>query len=83
MGRFKYTESDLENAVLEWLEKLGYSVAFGPDIAFDGESPERESYKDIILLKRLGSAVAKINPNIPQNTREVSDAASAPQAVPP
>jgi arsenate reductase-like glutaredoxin family protein len=29
MKTYKYTESDLENATLEWLEELGYSVAFG------------------------------------------------------
>lgn len=70
MKTYKYTESDLENATLEWLEELGYSVVFGPNIAFDGEVPERESYKDIILVGRLRSAVEKINPNIPEEARE-------------
>ncbi len=70
MKTYKYTESDLENATLEWLEELGYSVAFGPNIAFDGETPERESYKDIILVNRLRSAVAEINPSIPKDIQE-------------
>lgn len=35
MKTYKYTESDLENATLEWLSELGYSVAFGANIAFD------------------------------------------------
>ena len=70
MTNYKYTESDLENAVLEWLEELGYSIAFGPDIAPDGESPERESYKDIPLVGRLRTAVARINPSIPQEAQE-------------
>ncbi|MFA5871582.1 MAG: type I restriction endonuclease subunit R [Parcubacteria group bacterium] len=66
----KYTESDLENAALEWLEELGYSIVFGPNIAFDGESPERQSYKDIVLVEHLRSAVAKINPTIPSEAQE-------------
>jgi len=80
MKTYKYTESDLENATLEWLEELGYSVAFGPDfvkttsgkpnIASDVENYERKSYKDIILIDRLRSAVAKINSNISEESRE-------------
>ncbi|KKQ61363.1 MAG: hypothetical protein US83_C0006G0003 [Candidatus Falkowbacteria bacterium GW2011_GWC2_38_22] len=32
MKHYKYIESDLEEAILEWFEEdLGYSVAFGPD----------------------------------------------------
>lgn len=66
MKHYKYIESDLEEAILEWFEEdLGYSVTFGPDIAFDGEKPERQSYKDIILENRLRTSLEKINPNIP------------------
>ena len=32
----KFTESILEDAVLEYLADLGWSVAHGPDIAPDG-----------------------------------------------
>lgn len=70
MTNYKYTESDLENATLEWLEELGFGIVFGPNIAPDGESPERESYKDIILVGRLRSAVSAINPNIPRDAQE-------------
>ena len=70
MTPYKYTESDLENAVLEWLEEMGYSIAFGPDIASDGESSERESYKDVILIGRLRDAIARINPSIPREAQE-------------
>ncbi len=70
MTNYKYTESDLENATLEWLEELGFGIVFGPNIAPDGESPERESYKDIVLIGRLRSAVSTINPNIPRDAQE-------------
>ena len=60
----KYTESDLEQATLEWLEELGYQNLGGPYIAPapDGEEPERENYADVVLVDRLRSAIAKINP---------------------
>src|SRR3989339_676739 len=71
MKHYKYIESDLEEAILEWFEEdLGYTIAFGPDIAFDGEHPERQSYKDIVLIGRLASAIAKINSNIPKDAQE-------------
>lgn len=70
MTNYKYTESDLENATLEWLEELGFGIVFGPNIAPDGELPERESYKDIVLIGRLRSAVSAINPNIPRDAQE-------------
>lgn len=70
MKTYKYVESDLENATLEWLSELGYAVAFGPDIAPEGDNFERKSYKDIILIDRLCSVVARINPNIPEEAQE-------------
>ena len=73
MNNIKYTEDNLESATLEWLKELGYSVAFGPDIAFDGASPERSAkanYSDVILEKRLKDAIAKINPGIPAEAQQ-------------
>ena len=65
-----YTESDLEEAILEWFqEDLGYEVAFGPDLACDGENPERKSYQDVVLLARLQAAIDKINPHVPAEAR--------------
>ena len=62
-GRF--TESIVEDAALEWLEGMGYSVAHGPDIAHDGESPERASYDQVVLVERLRQALTNINQTIP------------------
>ena len=30
-----FTESIIEQAAIDWLKYLGYSYAFGPEIAFD------------------------------------------------
>lgn len=68
----KYTESDLEQATLEWLAELGYGVVGGPEIAPppDGDRPERASYLDVVLVERLKSAIARFNPEIPEEAKE-------------
>ncbi|MEI6498463.1 MAG: type I restriction endonuclease subunit R [bacterium] len=61
----KYTESDLEQAAIEWFQELGYAYVFGPDIEPGSEKPERENFSDVVLAGRLRAAIAKINPDIP------------------
>ncbi len=61
----KFTESQVEEAAIEWFEELGYSYLAGPDIAFDGENPMRQDYKDVILEDKLEDSLKKINPTIP------------------
>ena len=65
-----FAESTIEQAAIDWLQDLGYDYAFGPDLAFDGSTPERENYEDVILSDRLRDAVARINPDIPPAARE-------------
>lgn len=60
-----FTESTVEQATLDWLFELEYSIKFGPDIAVDGLNPERSSYEQIVLRDRLQNALQKINPNVP------------------
>ena len=66
---FGISESTLENTVLTWLENLGYDIEHGPDIAFDGVKPERDSsanYTDVVLIGRLRESLERINPEIPR-----------------
>jgi len=65
-----FCESHLEEATLEWFEELGYEIVFGPDIAPDGEYPEREDYSDVILNDRLKEALTRINPRMPSDAIE-------------
>jgi len=60
-----FTEDILEQAALLWFESLGYSVIFGPDIAFDGQSPERGNYGEVVLEARLRDALMRINKKVP------------------
>ena len=61
----KITESAIELLAIQRLESLGYNYLYGPEIAPDGHSPERETFEQILLLNRLKTAVRKINPGIP------------------
>jgi len=70
MSRNAFYESQLEEAALEWFEELGYEVVFGPDIAPEGDYPEREDYSDVILAERLKDALRRINPKMPDSAIE-------------
>jgi type I restriction enzyme R subunit len=65
-----FTESTIEQAAIDWLKDLGYAYAFGPDIAFDGEAPERGDYQEALLLDRLQEAIARINADLPAQAQE-------------
>src|SRR5690242_3801352 len=78
-GRF--TESVVEEAALEWFESLGYAVRHGDEIAPEEPAAERASFGDVVLMERLRSALARINPSIPPEAlddaiRQVTRAAS-------
>ncbi|QLF94908.1 type I restriction endonuclease subunit R [Pseudomonas sp. ABC1] len=64
------TEDQLEQEALGWLSELGYTHLYGPDIAPDGDNPERASYRDVLLTMRLRTAIARLNPQIPPAARE-------------
>ncbi|TAJ79838.1 MAG: type I restriction endonuclease subunit R [Gallionellaceae bacterium] len=64
------TEDQLEQETLGWLTEAGYSTLYGPDIACDGDSPERSDYQQVVLVERLRSAVTRLNPSIPKVAQE-------------
>lgn len=59
-------EDHVEQEALGWFTELGYDIAFGPNIAPDGTSPERSSYRQVILIDRLMAALSRINPHLPE-----------------
>lgn len=60
----KLAESHIEEATLEWLSGMGWNIAHGPDLAPEGKAPERASYSDVVLVGRLKSQLALINPQL-------------------
>jgi type I restriction enzyme R subunit len=64
------TEAQLEQATLNWLRDIGYTLLNGIKIAFDGATPERPDYKNTLLPFRFRDAINRLNPNIPLAARE-------------
>ena len=63
-------ENRAEQATLGWFEELGYTRAFGPDLAPEGSRQERANYKQVILEDRFRQSLVKLNPGIPHSVLE-------------
>ena len=63
-------ESQLEKQCQQWFAEGGWEIAHGPDLAPDGEAPERGDYRQVLLLEDLEAAIRRINPHLPQNAVE-------------
>jgi type I restriction enzyme, R subunit len=66
------TENAIEVFAIKLFEKLGYSHVYAPDIAPDGEHPERSRYDEVLLTQCLSTAVRRINPSIPLATQQAA-----------
>ena len=64
------SEDDLEQMSLEWFQEIGYTFIHGPLLAPDGETPERDDFRQVVLTGRLRSALTKLNPGVPAATIE-------------
>ena len=64
------TEDQLEHEALGWLAEVGYTPLRGPELAPDGEHPERGSYQQVLLVERLRAAIARLNPQLTTAARE-------------
>ncbi|OAV67402.1 Type I restriction enzyme R protein [Bacteroidales bacterium Barb6XT] len=61
----KITESGIEALAIERLVQLDYEYIYAPDIAPGGKVSERNSFEQVLLIRRLKGAVRRINPTIP------------------
>ena len=59
-----FTEAEVEAAALDWLDALGWQIAYGPDIAPDTAGAERDGYGQMVLERRR-DAMARLNPDLP------------------
>ena len=64
------TEAEVEAVLLDHLGALGYSCLNDAVSGPDGRAPEREAYSDTFLPGRLRAAIARLNPQIPEDARE-------------
>ncbi|MFP3122616.1 type I restriction endonuclease subunit R [Ectobacillus funiculus] len=65
-----FTEDLLEEAVIEVLQEMDYEYVFGPEIGHDGERPERQDYREVILEQRLRDSLYKLNRDLPEDALE-------------
>ncbi len=66
------TENIIEESAIEILQSQGWEYANGKEISPEGLFCERENYSQIVLVNRLRSAIAKINPAIPSDAQEAA-----------
>lgn len=64
------SESQLEQLCLKWFADNGWEISHGPDIAPDGDVPERQDYRQVLLLGDLEAAVRRLNPQLPESAVE-------------
>nr|WP_299244161.1 type I restriction endonuclease subunit R [uncultured Halomonas sp.] len=64
------TEDQLEQQCLQWFADGGWEIAHGPDLAPDGDAPERADYRQVLLLADIEAAIQRINPHLPQSAVE-------------
>lgn len=64
------SEAAVEQALLDQLRELGYSIEREEEIGPDGHRPERESHDEVVLKKRFEAAVARLNPGLPLEARQ-------------
>lgn len=69
-SRDKITESSIEEFTISLLIKQEYQYFYGPDFAPDCDTPERTSFEDVLLLKKLKAALVRINPGIAEDLLE-------------
>lgn len=66
------TENIIEQSAIEILQSQGWEYANGKEISPEGLFCERENFSQIVLMNRLRTAIAKINPTIPLDAQEAA-----------
>ncbi|WP_313473016.1 type I restriction endonuclease subunit R [Brevundimonas sp.] len=64
-----FSEDIVEHAGIEILKELGWNYFHGTSVAPDGPAPQRQSFSETILLKRLEAALERLNPGVPEPAR--------------
>ncbi len=65
-----FTESAVEEALIEFFKELGYSYLPAKEFDPEGVAPERTDFREVVLNGRLSSALSRLNPGLPAYARE-------------
>lgn len=64
-------ENQLEQNIIEIINEQGYIYIYGPDIESEKSNSERESFEDVILVKRLRENISRLNPCISESVKRI------------
>lgn len=64
------TEDGLEQLTLTWFQDSGWVYRHGPDIAPEGDTPERTDYRQVLLHDCFYKALRQLNPDVPDAVLE-------------
>ena len=64
------SEQTVEKVAIDWFLSMGYSYVNGLSMAPGEACSERDSFKDVVLERRLRDAIDRLNPQIPSEARE-------------
>ena len=74
------TEDQLEQLAIQWFQDTGWNYVNGKVISPEGEAPEREDFRTVVLKGRLADAVSRLNPKLPpEAVAEVVHVALTPE----
>lgn len=59
------TEDQLEKQALRWFQDTGWGHVAGTTLAPEGDAPERQDFRAVVLKGRLTEAVRRLNPKLP------------------
>ena len=65
-----FSEDHIEQAGIETLKSIGWAYLDGLAISPDGSAPQRASFSDTILTRRLDTALRALNPHLPEEAIE-------------
>ena len=64
-----FSESHIEDHLIQLLQNLGYTYFYGPSIAPFTEHAERERFDSVILEKHFRESLKRLNPDVPESAR--------------
>ena len=63
------TEDQLEQNIIEILKEQGYKYIYGPNIEPEKPNSERNTFEDVVLVKRLKENIDRLNPALSESVK--------------
>ena len=66
----RYTEDQLEQLAIQWIQDTGWNYVHRPVMAPEGVAAEREDFRAVISIGRLAEAMRRLNPKLQESAVE-------------